>query len=107
MSHGKLSNLLQVEVQIVAITVFEDSAEGVGIDLEDVEELDDSRVLEVLVDVVLAQRVLDVVGLLVVLPLLAQLVDLASNVALLLHVEGLEEEVVRRVRHPGSVAKDT
>lgn len=83
----------------MAITVFEDSTEGVGIDLEDVEELDDPRVLEVLVDVVLAQRVLDVVGLLVILPLLAQLVDLAGHVPLLFHVKSLKQKVMEALRY--------
>jgi len=78
----------------VAITVFEDSAEGIGIDLEDVEESDDPRVLEVLVDVVLTQRVLNVVGLLVILPVLAELVDLAGDVPLLLHVKSLKAILV-------------
>ena len=45
--------------------------------------------LEALVDVLLPQRVLYVVGLLVVLPVLVELVEFASNVALLLAVEGL------------------
>jgi hypothetical protein len=47
--------------------------------------------LEVLVDVVLAEGVLDVVGLLVVLPVLVELVDLASHILLLLHVKSLKE----------------
>ena len=72
------------------ITVLEHGAEAVGVDLEDVEEVDDPRVRQVLVDIVLAEGVLDVVGLLVVLPVLVQLVDLAGNVALLLCVEALK-----------------
>ena len=79
----------------MSITVFEDSAEGVGVDLEDVEEPDDPRMLKVLVDVVLTQRVLDVVGLFVVLPLLAQLVDLARHVPLLFHVESLKARFLK------------
>ena len=74
----------------MAITVFKDSAEGIGVNLEDVEESDDPRVLEVLVDVVLTQRVLNVVGLLVVFPVLAELVDLAGDVPLLFHVKSLQ-----------------
>ena len=74
----------------MAITVFKDSAEGIGVNLEDVEESDDPRVLEVLVDVVLTQRVLNVVGLLVDFPVLAELVDLAGDVPLLFHVKSLQ-----------------
>ena len=44
-------------------------------------------------DVVLAEGVLDVVGLLVVLPVLVQLVDLAGDVALLLSIKALEGEL--------------
>ena len=84
------TNLLKIEVKVVAITVFKDSAEGIGVNLEDVEESDDPRVLEVLVDVVLTQRVLNVVGLLVVFPVLAELVDLAGDVPLLFHVKSLQ-----------------
>ena len=74
----------------MTITVFEDSAEGISVDLKDVEEPDDSGMLKILVDVVLAQRVLDVVRLLVVLPVLAQLVDLARNVPLFFQVKSLK-----------------
>ncbi len=48
--------------------------------------------LQVLVDVVLAQRVLDVVGLLVVLPVLVQLMDLTSHISLFLSVKTLKIE---------------
>ena len=45
---------------------------------------------EVLVDVVFPESMLDVVGLLVVLPVLVELVDLAGHVALLLGIKALE-----------------
>ena len=82
-------HLFEIEVEVVSITVLEHGAEGVGVDLEDVEEGDDAGVLKILVDVVFAERVLDVVGLLVVLPVLVQLMNLASDVALLLGIETL------------------
>lgn len=81
--------LLQVEVEVVSVAVLEYCAEGVGVDLEDVVEPDHSWMVQLLVNVVLSERVLYVVGLLVVLPVLVQLVDLARHVPLLLQVERL------------------
>jgi hypothetical protein len=40
------SNLLKVEVKIVTITVFENSTKGIGVNLEDVKEPDNPRVLK-------------------------------------------------------------
>jgi len=54
--------LLQIEVQIVAITVFEHCAKGIRIDLEDVVELDDPRMIQRLVDVVFPQSVSELLG---------------------------------------------
>ena len=82
--------LFEIEVEVVSVAVLQDSAERVGVDFEDVVEVDYPWVLEVLVDVVLPEGVLDVVGLLLVFPVLVQLVDLASHVPLLLHVETLQ-----------------
>jgi hypothetical protein len=73
----------------MTVTVFKDSTEGICIDLKNIEKSNDARVLKILVDVVLPQCVFDVVGLLVVLPVLAQLVDLARNVSLFFHVKSL------------------
>ncbi len=81
--------LLEEEVEIVALAVLEHRAERVGVDFEHVEELDNARMVQGLVDVVLAQRMLYVVGLLLVLPVLVELVDLAGHVALLLDVKCL------------------
>ena len=78
------SHLFQVEVEIMSRAVLHHRAERVGVDLEGVVVLDDPRVVQRPVDVVLPQRVLDVVGLLVVLPVLVQLVDFAGDVPLLL-----------------------
>ena len=83
--------LFEVKVEVVAVAVLEHGAERVGVDLEHVEQADDARVVQLLVDVVLAQRVLDVVGLLVVLPVLVQLVDLAGHVPLLLRRRNKEK----------------
>ena len=82
-------HLFEIEVEVVSITVLEHGAERVCVDLEDVEEGDNPRVLKVLVDVIFSERVLDVVGLLVVLPVLVQLMNLASHVTLLLGIETL------------------
>ena len=82
-------HLFEIEVEVVSITVLEHGAERVCVDLEDVEEGDNPRVLKVLVDVVFSERVLDVVGFFVVFPVLVQLVDLACDVALLLGIETL------------------
>ena len=68
----------------MARAVLHHRAEGVGVDLEGVIVLDDARVVQGPVDVVLPQRVLDVVGLLVVLPVLVQLVNFTGDVPLLL-----------------------
>ena len=80
--------LLEVKVQVVSVAVLEHRAERVGVNLEDVKEADNPRMVQLFVDVVLSKGVLDVVGLLVVLPVLVQLVDLAGHVALLLEVKG-------------------
>jgi hypothetical protein len=73
----------------MTITVFKDSTEGIGINLKNVKKTNDAWMLKILVDVVLPQCMLDVVGLLIVLPVLAQLVDLARNVTLFFHVKSL------------------
>ena len=79
--------LLQVEVKVVTVTVLEHGAEAVGVNLEHIVQVDNARVLQRLVDVVLPQRVLNVVRLFVVLPVLVELVDLAGNVLLVLEIE--------------------
>lgn len=76
--------LLQVEIQIVAVAILEDGAERIGVDFEDVEQPHHSRMVQLFVDVVLAQSVLDVIGLLVVLPVLVQLVHFTGHVPLFL-----------------------
>ena len=47
--------------------------------------------LKVLVNVVLSKRVLDIVGFLVILPVLIQLVDLARYVPLFLGIKSLKQ----------------
>lgn len=76
--------LLEVKIEVVPVAVLEHRAERIGVYLEDVKEPDDTRVVQLLVNVVLPQGVLDVIGLLVVLPVLVQLVNLAGHVPLLL-----------------------
>lgn len=49
--------LLQVEVEVMAITVLKDSAERVGVNLKHVVQLDHPRVIQWLVDVVFTQCV--------------------------------------------------
>ena len=49
-------------------------------------------------DVVLPQRVLDVVRLLVVFPILAQLVNLASHVSLFFHVKSLQQQKTKLLK---------
>lgn len=44
--------LFEEEVEIVALAVLENSAEGVGVNFEDVEELDNTRMVKRLVNVV-------------------------------------------------------
>jgi len=73
----------------MTITVFKDCTEGIGINLKNIEKANDAWMLKILVDVVLPQCMLDVVGLLIVLPVLAQLVDLARDVTLFFHVKSL------------------
>lgn len=51
---GNAFVLFQVKVQVVAITVLKDSAEGVGINLEDVIQTNNSRVFQLLVNVILS-----------------------------------------------------
>ena len=45
--------------------------------------------LQVLVDVVLPEGVLDIVGILIILPVFVQLVDFTGNIPLLFRVEAL------------------
>ena len=78
--------LFQVEIQIVTVTVFEDGTKRVGVDLEHVKQPDDSRMVQLFVNIVLPQGVLDIIGFLVVLPVLVQLMDLTRHVPLLLQV---------------------
>jgi len=81
--------LLEKEVQVIALAVLEHGAERVRVNLKHVKELDNARMVQRLMDIVLPQRVLDVVGLLLVLPVLVQLVHLTRHVALLLQIKGL------------------
>ena len=81
----------------MTITVFKDSAEGIGVDLENVEKPNNPGMLKILVDVVFPQSVFDVVGFLVVLPFLAQLVDLARNVTLFFHIKSLLREKINKL----------
>ena len=74
--------LLQVKVQIVAITVFEYSAERVGVYFKHVEETHYARMIKLLVNIVLSQRVFDVVGFLVILPVLVELMYLTCYISL-------------------------
>jgi len=60
--------LFEKKVEIMDVTELENSAEAVATDLKDVLQSDDPGVVERLVDVVLPESVLDVVGLLVVRP---------------------------------------
>ncbi len=78
----------------MAITVLEYSTERICVDFEDVKEGHYPRMLQVLVDVVFSKSMLDVVRLLVVLPVLVKLVNLASNISLLLGVESLENQIL-------------
>lgn len=89
LAFGNALVLLEIKVQIMSITILEHRAERIGIDLEHIVQTHHARMVELLVDVVLAQRVLYVVSLLVILPVLVQLVNLAGNVALLLQIERL------------------
>ena len=50
--------------------------------------------LKVLVNVVLSERVLDIIGFLVILPVLVQLVDFARDVPLFLGIKSLKKEIV-------------
>ena len=76
--------LLEIKVQVVPITVFKNGAEGIGINFEDVKQANDPRMVQLFVDVVLSEGVLDIIGLLVVLPIFIQLVHFASHVPLFL-----------------------
>jgi hypothetical protein len=79
--------LFQIEIEIVAVAVLEDGAERVGVNLENVKQPHDSRMVQLLVNIVLPESVLDIIGLLVVLPVFVQLMDLASHVPLLLQMQ--------------------
>lgn len=79
--------LLQVKVEVVSIAVLKHSAERVGVDLEHVIQANHSGMIQLLMDVVFAQCVLYVIGLLVVLPVFVQLMDFAGHVTLILQVE--------------------
>ena len=64
----------------MAVAVLEDCAEAVAVNLKDVVEFDNPGMFQRLVDVVLPESVLDVVGLLVVRPVLVELEDLTGNI---------------------------
>ena len=81
--------LFQMEVQVMTVAVLQHRAKTVGVDLKNVEQIDNSGMLQCLVYVVLTQGVLDIVGLLVVLPIFVQLMYLAGNIALFFQVESL------------------
>ena len=73
----------------MTVAVLQHRAKTVGVDLKNVEQIDNSGMLQCLVYVVLTQGVLDIVGLLVVLPIFVQLMYLAGNIALFFQVESL------------------
>ena len=81
--------MFKVKVEVVTVTIFEYSTEGIGVDFKDIVEVDDPRMLKVLVNVVFSQGVLNVIRLLLVLPILVELMNLASDITLLTHVEAL------------------
>lgn len=85
---GNAFVLLQIKVQIMTITVLQDGAKRIGVDLENIVQAHHARMIKLLVNIVLAQSVLDVVCLLVVLPVFVELMDFTSDVTLLLQVKG-------------------
>jgi len=76
--------LLEIEIQIVAVAVFQHRAERVIVDGEQIEEANDPWMIQPLMDVLLPHRMLHVVGLLILFPFLVDLVDLARDVAVLI-----------------------
>ena len=68
--------VLEVRVQVAAPTQLQHGGKRVDVDLEDVQQADDARVAQRLVDVVLAHRVAHVGRLLGLVPGAVQLVDL-------------------------------
>ena len=76
--------LFQIEIQIVSVAIFENGAERVGVNLENVKQPHDSRMVQLFVNIVLPKSVLDIIGFFIVLPVFVQLMDLTSHVPLLL-----------------------
>jgi len=73
--------LLQIHREVLSLAVFQDRAEGAVVDFHRVEELDDVRVAEPRVNVVLANGVFDVVSFRVLGPIGVELVDLDRHLA--------------------------
>ena len=76
-------------LEIWSLAQLKDCAERVGINLKHVEVCDDVRMSQPLVDVHLANCVLDVGSLALLLPQIAQLMKLARHLAILLEIHGV------------------
>ena len=84
---GQRLHRLEVLVEVDAVTPLEHGRERVLVDLENVVQLDDARVLHVAVDRVLARGVLDVRRLALIRPVRVELVDLDGDALEPLQVE--------------------
>jgi hypothetical protein len=87
--------LLQVEIKIISVTIFQHCTEGVVVDCEQVEEADNPWMVQWLVDVFLAHCVFDVVCLLVLLPVLVHLMYFAGDIAIFVQVESSPDLTVK------------
>jgi hypothetical protein len=80
---------LQVIVQVGPTAELEDCAETIVVDLHCVEVLHHPPVVQLFVDLILTQRVLNVVVFHLVAPAVVKVVDLASHFSVLFEVESL------------------
>eukprot|EP00951_Prasinocladus_malaysianus_P018967 scaffold152988_cov42-Prasinocladus_malaysianus.AAC.2 len=85
---GQRGVLPEVRLEVPADTHLQHRGERAVVHLEDVEQADHSRVLQLLVDVVLADGVADVALLLRLAPRRVELVDLHGHLAQLVEVVG-------------------
>ena len=99
---GGYGVLLHVDREIGPVAELHHRAEGVLVDLDGVVEHDDILMAQLLVNLVLTKRMLDVVGLVGLRPAAAQLVDLAGDPAHFDDVKGfvdLAESALAKETH--------
>ena len=81
--------LLQVVVQVRPATELKYGAKTIMVDLYSVVVLNNAPVVQFLVDLVLAQRMLDVIVLDLITPTVIKMMNFASNFSAVLQVKGL------------------